>query len=112
MQAIYKENLDPIFSTLGANAPLVEWLDKSIVYGLFLSDHAVLSAIEAELVALSSIMCQGFRAPTFWHLRGLRRLGASEAEAEGVQQAVELVAGWAGRSTEGWPRAVDVRGEV
>lgn len=112
MQAIYKENLDPIFSMLGSNAPLVEWLDRSVVYGLFLSDNAVLSPIEAELVVLSSIMCQGFRAPTFWHLRGLRRLGASEDEAEGVQQAVELVADWAGKSKEGWPRAVDVRGEM
>lgn len=31
---------------------------------------------------------------------------------ERVQSSVEIVARWAGRSTEGWPRVEDVRDEV
>ncbi len=47
-----------------------------------------------------------------WHLRGTRRLGVSREEVESVQEAVEAVARWAGRSTERWPRVGDVEGEV
>lgn len=57
-------------------------------------------------------MCQGLRAPTLWHLRGLRRLGVSAEEVETVQEGVEAVARWAGRGTEGWARVADVEGEV
>lgn len=112
MQAIYKDNLDPIFSTLGSNAPLIAWLDKAIVYGLFLADHTLLSPVESELVTLPAIMCQGLRSPTLWHLRGLRRLGVAEADVEQVQIAIEIVAKWAGKDVGGWPRAEDVRQEV
>ncbi|MCJ1470078.1 hypothetical protein MMC07_008723 [Pseudocyphellaria aurata] len=112
MQRLYKDNLDKIFSTLGSNSPLVQWIDEAIVYGLFLADHRILSDVEAELVALICIMCQGLRAPTMWHLRGTRRLGVSEDDVEAVQKAVEMLAAWAGRNTEGWARAGDVRDEV
>ena len=43
-----------------------------------------------------------------WHLRGLRRLGISAEDVEGVQRAVEQVARWAGKETEGWARVEDV----
>lgn len=112
MQRIYMDNLDPVLGSLGFNSPLVEFLDKSIIYGLFLADHSILSDVEAQLVILSCIMCQGYRSPTLWHLSGLRRLGVSEENVEQVQKALELVAEFAGKSTEGWPRVKDVRDEV
>jgi len=68
--------------------------------------------VEAELVILSAIMCQGYRMPTIWHLRGLRRLGVSEDDVEKVQSTIEAVAIWAGKSIEGWPRVTDVTDEV
>ena len=79
-----------------------------VIYGLFLSDHTVLSPVETEIVVLSAIMCQGLRGPTIWHLRGLRRLGISEVDVDGVQRAVELVASWLGRDVKGWPTVKDV----
>jgi hypothetical protein len=88
------------------------WVELAVIYGLFLSDHEILSALEAELVILSAIMCQGFRAPTIWHLRGMRRLGVSEDDVEMVQRAVEAVAIWAGKSVEGWPRVIDVPDKI
>lgn len=83
-------------------------MEKAVIYGLFLSDHELLSPVETVLVTLSSIMCQGLAAPTIWHLRGLRRLGVTEGDVELVQQGIEAVAKWAGRSVDGWPRVTDV----
>ncbi|BDD58116.1 hypothetical protein MAP00_003422 [Monascus purpureus] len=108
LQKLYKENLSPIFSTWGSYGPDFEWMEKAIIYGLFLSDHELLSPTETSLVTLSSIMCQGLAAPTIWHLRGLRRLGVSEADVELVQRAIEIVAKWAGRDVQGWPRVTDI----
>ena len=108
IQQIYKENLSPIFSSWGSYKPDFEWMEKAVIYGLFLSDHDLLSAVESELVTLSAIMCQGIAAPTLWHLRGLRRLGVSDDDVELVQRAIEAVAKWAGRDVQGWPRVTDI----
>lgn len=83
-------------------------MEKAVIYGLFLSDHEILSPVESELVTLSAIMCQGWSAPTIWHLRGLRRVGVSETDVELVQQAIEIVAKWSGKDVSGWPRVKDV----
>ena len=112
LQALYKDNLAPIFSTFGSHAPYMEWLERSVIYGLFLSDHRVLTPVEAELTILTSIMCQGIRAPTIWHLRGLRRLGVSEEDVDRVQDAVKTIARWAGKEVDGWATAQDVRHQV
>lgn len=112
LQQLYRQNLEPIFSTWGSHRADFEWLEKTVIYGLFLSDHTVLSPVETELVVLSAIMCQGLRGPTVWHLRGLRRLGVSAKDVEGVQRVVELTAVWAGRDTKGWPTVKDVEADV
>lgn len=112
MQALYKTNLSPIFASLGAHGPFVEWVDSAIVYGMFLSDLTLLSAVESELVTLTAIMCQGLKAPTLWHLRGLRRLGVSEGDVEAVQRAVEGLMVGVGGKVDGWARVRDVEAEV
>jgi len=112
LQQLYRDNLAPIFSTWGSYGPDLAWVERAVIYGLFLSDHELLSTVEAELVILSAIMCQGYRAPTIWHLRGIRRLGVSEDDVEMVQSTIEAVAIWAGKSIEGWPRVRDVTDEV
>ncbi|KAL2012803.1 hypothetical protein VTN00DRAFT_328 [Thermoascus crustaceus] len=108
LQQLYRENLAPIFASWGSYGPDFEWMERTVLYGLFLSDHEILSAVETELVSLPAIMCQGWPAPTIWHLRGFRRLGVSEGDVELVQRGIEAVATWAGRSVEGWPRVKDV----
>ncbi|CRG91413.1 hypothetical protein PISL3812_08461 [Talaromyces islandicus] len=112
LQQLYLQNLAPICSSWGSLANDFMWMERAVIYGLFLSDHQVLSAVEAELVILSSIMTQGLSAPTIWHLRGLRRLGVSAADTESVQQAIEAVATWSGRSVEGWARVTDVPDQI
>ncbi|KAF2427238.1 hypothetical protein EJ08DRAFT_359917 [Tothia fuscella] len=113
MQQIYLHNLPRIMSTWGPHQADFEWLEKRIIYGLFLSDHVVLTGLEAELVTLSSIMAQGLRLPSLWHVRGLMRLGIGEGDVEGVCDAVKGVTKWAGREgTEGWIRAGEVDAEM
>lgn len=108
LQQLYRQNLAPICASWGSFASDFMWMERSVIYGLFLSDHEILSAVEAELVILTGIMIQGLSAPTIWHLRGLRRLGVSEEDTEKVQLAIEAVAGWSGREVEGWPRVKDI----
>lgn len=112
LKAIYRDNLEPILASLGTNSPLVEHVDKAIVYGLFLADHSILTELETSLVCVASIMCQGLRAPTGWHLRGLRRLGASEDDARAAERSIKLVAEWTGKDTEGWASVEDIRDQV
>ena len=108
MQTLYAQHLAPIFATWGSHRSDFEYLEKEIIYGMFLSDHSILSAVETELVILTSIICQGLRAPAIWHLRGLRRLGVSAADVESVEAATEVIAKWAGKDTQAWPRVDDV----
>ncbi|SLM33686.1 AhpD-like [Lasallia pustulata] len=124
MLSIYRHNLDPILSRFGSHRPAFEWLQKSIIYGLFLSDHtelsdsAVLNAIETELITLSAIMCRqsegegGGRHPTMWHMRGSLRIGVGKSDLARVVECVELVAEWADKDTSGWVQVEDVESEV
>ena len=124
MHSIYKENLDPILSKFGSHRPAFEWLEKTIIYGLFLSDHTelsecgVLNAVEAELVTLSAIMCRQSEgegcghSPTMWHMRGARRVGVAKEDLERVLECVKMVAEWAGKETKGWVQVQDVETEV
>ncbi|EDN04518.1 hypothetical protein I7I51_02397 [Histoplasma capsulatum] len=112
IQLLYKQNLEPIFDTWGSYREEFVWLEKSVIYGLFLADQTVLSEVETLLVTLPSIMCQGWPGPALWHLRGLRRVGRSTEDVEKVQQAVEAVAIWSGKSIEGWPRVTDIKDEI
>ncbi|EEH38865.1 hypothetical protein PAAG_01327 [Paracoccidioides lutzii Pb01] len=112
IKLLYKQNLEPIFDTWGSYREEFVWLEKSVIYGLFLADQSVLSKEETLLVTLPGIMCQGWPGPAMWHLRGLRRIGRSVEDVEKVQQAVEAVAVWAGKSVEGWPRVTDIKDEI
>ena len=124
MLSIYRHNLDPILSRFGSHRPAFEWLQKSIIYGLFLSDHtelsdsAVLNAIETELITLSAIMCRqsegegSGRSPAMWHMRGSRRIGVGKSDLTRVVECVELVAEWAEKNTSGWVQVEDVESEV
>ncbi|ODH50616.1 hypothetical protein GX48_03298 [Paracoccidioides brasiliensis] len=112
IELLYKQNLQSIFDTWGSYREEFVWLEKSVIYGLFLADQSVLSKEETLLVTLPGIMCQGWPGPAMWHLRGLRRIGLSVEDVEKVQQAVEAVAVWAGKSVEGWPRVTDIKDEI
>ena len=56
-------------------------------------------------------MCQNLPGPTLWHLRACVRAGISVEDVELVQQAIEMVAEWAGKRLE-VGRVEDVREEM
>ncbi|KAF2634706.1 hypothetical protein P280DRAFT_538285 [Massarina eburnea CBS 473.64] len=67
-----------------------DWISKNISYGLYLSDHTILSEVETELTVLVGIMSQNLPRETGWHLRGTRRIGVSKEDVESIQQCVSL----------------------
>lgn len=62
-----------------------------ITYGLYLSDHAILDAVDTELVVLAGIAMQNLKTETGWHLRGTRRIGVSLEDTERVLKCVSCV---------------------
>jgi hypothetical protein len=108
LHTLYRSNLAPIMASWGAHEADFAWLEKRVIYGLFLSDYDVLSRLETQCVILSAIMCQGLEVPSMWHVRGLRRLGVGVEDAEAVCECVKMVARWCGKETAGWVRAEDV----
>ncbi|KAF2143457.1 uncharacterized protein K452DRAFT_297192 [Aplosporella prunicola CBS 121167] len=102
LQNLYRAQLGPILSTLGAAAADITWLEEAVIYGLFLSDDAVLSRVETSLVVLCAIMGQDLKAPALWHVRGLRRLGVSKDDVEALVRCVEEVAVWVDGGGGGW----------
>ncbi|KIY00830.1 uncharacterized protein Z520_03496 [Fonsecaea multimorphosa CBS 102226] len=75
--SIYGSLWPRIFQTFGPHRPQMGIHEIAIVYGLYLGDFSSLTPLETELVAFTSITCQGLRGPSLWHVRGLGRvLGA------------------------------------
>ena len=115
IQSIYQQNLSPIFSSWGSHRADMEYVERSIIYGLFLSDLTVLDSVEAQIVVLVAILCTGYGAPSIWHLRGLRRLGLGEDQVDAVRNAVARVAKWSGvdeGKVDEWPSCKDILDKV
>jgi len=112
MKVLYRHNLDPIHSAGGSHQYDFEWLTKRVIYGLFLADHSILNTIETELVIVSAIMAQGLRAPSTWHVRGLRRLGVGLDVVERICEIIRTCGEWCGKDTQDWVRAREVESEV
>jgi hypothetical protein len=130
---VYGDLWPNIFRTFGPHRPQVGIHELTIVYGLYLADFQYLTALETELVAFTSIICQGLRGPALWHVRGLGRvLGARGNNDEndkmrriknvvrGVKVAVSMVVEFCGPDMVkrsgldasngglGWPNVGDV----
>lgn len=86
------ELLPKIFETWGSFRSDLVFLQASIIYGLFLSDHSTLTIIESECVIVAVMLCTGFARPSLWHLRGLcRLLGARGKDAPWNKDIVDRV---------------------
>merc|ERR1711881_59316 len=77
MLRTYRHNLPAIMATWGRHQADFEWLQMRIIYGLFLADESIISGVEMEIAVVPAIMAQDVRGPTYWHVRGLQRLGVS-----------------------------------
>ena len=127
IDSIYGPLLPEIFKGFGTHKADIVHVEVAHVYGLYLSDHSVLNAIESEVVVLTAILCTGLRSPGLWHLRGLGRLlGARGPDAENevkdvirqVKVATIAAVEFCGKSMEervklqDWPNVGDVSREL
>ncbi|KAJ5082022.1 hypothetical protein N7532_011065 [Penicillium argentinense] len=84
MKAIYGTSLLPkIFDSFGDHKEDISFHEIFAVYGLFLSDYAILTPIQTEAVVYATISSLGLGAPGTLHLRGMGRiLGASGQDTQ------------------------------
>lgn len=87
INAIYGSSLlDKVFDSWGSHKEDVRFNDLFAIYGLYLSDFDVLTALEAEAVVYATISCLGLGGPGNWHLRGMgRMLGARGTDQDSAE---------------------------
>jgi len=99
LKVLYKSEKGGHVKTLQSHRD-IPWISVNVSYGLFLSDHRILSMQETELVVLPAIMTQNLRGPTYWHLRACLRVGMEPEEVEAVHKAIESVAAYGGKTLD------------
>ncbi|KAH9861327.1 hypothetical protein IAQ61_011064 [Plenodomus lingam] len=111
LNRLYSHNMGGINKALASQRDFA-WTSKHITYGLYLSDHSILTDVETEITVLTGIMMQNLPRETSWHLRGTRRIGVSSEDVETIQQCIELVAQFCSVSLHKVPRVKDIEHEV
>ncbi|KAK4100184.1 hypothetical protein N658DRAFT_508121 [Parathielavia hyrcaniae] len=99
LKVLYKSEKGGHVKTLQSHLD-IPWISVNVSYGLFLSDHRILTMQETELVVLPAIMTQNLRGPTYWHLRACLRVGMEAEEVEAVHKVIEAVAAHGGKTLD------------
>ncbi|OQU95823.1 hypothetical protein CLAIMM_01990 [Cladophialophora immunda] len=104
-QAWFKEafqDQEPkIFSRFNHHTEL-EWTLRYIVYGYFLGDLSVFTAVENECVVLACVLPAG-GSPSLTHMKVLRQLGVSASDGDVFLDICKKVSDWAGIDSSSWP---------
>lgn len=95
LRRIYAQNTEALFDLFKRHRDWGFWVAE-IAYGLHLSDRQVLDDIDTEIVALPAVMAQNLPRETYWHLRGMRRLGVLKEDVQMVCDCVRDVARFCG----------------
>ncbi|KAJ5925720.1 hypothetical protein N7454_008359 [Penicillium verhagenii] len=103
---IYAENITALFSLFKRHRDWGFWVGE-IAYGLHLSDRQVLDDVDTELVVLPAVMGQNLPRETYWHIRGVRRVGVAKEDVQMVCDCVRKVSGFCGVELDQIP-SVDV----
>ena len=112
IHAVYRHHLEPIMAAWGAHRADFDWLQKRVIYGLFLSDHAILDPKETLMLTMTAMLCQELKPPAFWHVRGLRRMGVSREATYIVMQSVRDVIKSCDREEGEWPDLEEVESSL
>ncbi|KAK1828690.1 hypothetical protein QBC39DRAFT_358476 [Podospora conica] len=99
LKVLYKSEKGGHVKTLQSHLD-IPWISVNVSYGLFLSDHRILSMQETELVVLPAIMTQNLRGPTYWHLRACLRVGMEPDEVEAIHRVIDAVAAYGGKTLD------------
>lgn len=100
-----EERAAKFFDGWGVDA---EFVSRDVCYGLIYADDGVLDFVETEVIIYTAIACQGLHVPLVNHAGGLKRMGLSLDEVEGVTACAKRVAEWAGQDTSAWRPVRDV----
>ncbi|CAK7229579.1 hypothetical protein SBRCBS47491_007295 [Sporothrix bragantina] len=87
---IYKHNASDTLGLFDAHKDFI-WLSKHITYGLYLGDRQVLDDLDTEMVVFPAIMSQNLKTETWWHIRGTRRVGVSNADTKVLYDVIKDV---------------------
>ncbi|KAJ5481344.1 hypothetical protein N7475_000156 [Penicillium sp. IBT 31633x] len=90
LKSIYAHNIYGLLELYSKHPDFSFWL-ADITYGLLLSDRQILDDVDTELVVLPAVMGQDMPRMTYWHIRGMRRLGISKKDVQMVMDCVQLV---------------------
>lgn len=99
LQKVYAQNSSSLYELFKNHRDFWFYITE-ICYGLHLSDRQILDDLETEIVVLSAIMGQNLPRETFWHLRGMRRLGVSKEDVQMVCDCVHDVARFLGKELD------------
>ncbi|CAI7610270.1 unnamed protein product [Penicillium pancosmium] len=108
---LYAHNADGLFSIFKRHRDFGFWV-ANIAYGLHLADRQNLDDIDTELVVLPAVMGQNLPRETYWHMRGIRRLGVSKKDVEMVCDCVHRVAQFCGTKLDRVPAVQTVEEEL
>ncbi|KAK6500156.1 hypothetical protein TWF481_010510 [Arthrobotrys musiformis] len=111
LKKIYRHNSQFLTDKLTAHRDF-DWITWNVTYGLYLSDHAILTDVETELVVLCGILIQNLEAVTSFHLRGARRIGMSKEQVEQIHICCEKVARFCNVRVDKVPRVADIEHQV
>ncbi|KAF3184930.1 hypothetical protein TWF225_005835 [Orbilia oligospora] len=111
LKKIYQHNSQFLTDKLVAHKDF-DWITWNIIYGLYLSDHSILSDVETELVVMCGILIQNLTTVAGFHLRGARRIGMSKEEVEQIHICCEKVARFSGVRMDKIPRVADIEDQV
>ncbi|RMD42022.1 hypothetical protein DV735_g3122, partial [Chaetothyriales sp. CBS 134920] len=133
INTIYGPSLLPdIFASFGSHSADIQYMELFTVYGIYLSDYALISPIQTEMIVFVSILTTGLRGPGLWHTRAMGRMfgarGTDEstekmAKIKNLVRQVKLAAitavEWCGpeyvarsKLDKGWPNVGDVLREL
>jgi len=111
LERLYSHNLTGLFALFKRHRDFGFWV-ANIAYGLHLSDRQILDDVDTELVVLPAVMGQNLPRETYWHIRGIRRLGISKRDVEMVCECVRLVARFCGVELDRIPAVETVEDEL
>ncbi|KAK6359166.1 hypothetical protein TWF696_000332 [Orbilia brochopaga] len=108
---VYRRHKDPINERFNAHKDFA-WVVYNITYGLHLSDHTILDAIDTEILTMTGILIQNQIEPAAFHLRGARRIGISAADVEAMHVLTEKVAKFCRVRMDKTPRVASIEHQV
>ncbi|CAK7274519.1 hypothetical protein SEPCBS119000_006213 [Sporothrix epigloea] len=108
---VYKQNSADTLSLFDAHKDFI-WVSKHITYGLYLGDRQVLNDLDTEMIVFPAIMSQNLRMETWWHIRGTRRIGVSNADTKVLYDVVKDINAHFGVTLDKVPTVDEVEHDV